>query len=176
MVRTAQRYFRGMKAALPRLGWSLLLAVHVPAFLTVWSSIVLGPLDPTRLSSGLALTLTMALFILKIRGVGFLRLRKRQHSFVAFCILTAIVHHGAIAPNADNTTLLKATAVVATAVMVRRLVRRAPSRLNDWLDSLRAALSGRSARPVVAVAGCIAPAPNRRRRAFAHSAPRAPPM
>lgn len=176
MVRTALIHLRGIKAALPRIGWGLLLAVHVPAFFTVWSSILLEPMDPTRLSSGLALALTMALFVLKIKGVGFLKLRKRQHSFVVFCILTAIVHHGAIAPNTDDATLLKATAMVATVVTVRRLVRRAPTLFNDWLDSLRASWSGLAVNPAVAFTGRIAPTANRRRCAFARSVPRAPPM
>ncbi|UCD75164.1 MAG: hypothetical protein JSV91_15445 [Phycisphaerales bacterium] len=175
MPRTVSDYAKVALAALPRVWWSVLLAIHVPAFITVWSSIILESADPTRLSSALALVLTMAFFILKIRDVGFLRLRKRQHSFVAFCILAAVFHHGVIAPDVDEGALLQATAVVVTGVAVRRLVRRAPRILRDCLDLLRAALTGPNPRPAVAAAGCFGPAPCRRLRAYTHSIPRAPP-
>jgi hypothetical protein len=171
---TRQLAYR-LRGLLPKLGWSLLFGIHLPVFVAVWSSIIFDGADLGRISNGLALALTLAFFILKIRDVAFLRLRKRQQSFVAFCLLTAVVHHGAIAPNVDEAMLLQATAVVAGGVAAHRLARRAPRLLRDWFEQIRIALSAWSRHPARQPAIVVRRAPSRRRRFIPHSVPRAPP-
>jgi hypothetical protein len=130
---------RGWRAYLPSLSqlfWGGLLAVHVPAFWAVWSSLLTEGLELSRLGSGIALVLAMAFFVLKFQDFALLRLRTRQQSIVVVCLLTAVVHHQAIAPGGEGA--LAVPAAVATVGAVGELARLRPPAARRFLDHLAA--------------------------------------
>ncbi len=175
MIQKAIYACRSIWSALPRLWWGFLFVIHVPILAAVWTSVFVDGLDPSRIGSGAALALTQVFFLLKFRDVKFLRLRTRQQSFLAVCLLIAVCHNGAIASDADGSTVLQTTAVATTTLGVATLIRRRRSLLKR-LDRLIAALSARPA-PVRAVpsAYVLKSIDPEQRGALGTSIPRGPP-
>ncbi|MCP3903906.1 MAG: hypothetical protein GY715_09755 [Planctomycetes bacterium] len=168
--------FRSVCACIPRAWWAILVIVHVPIVITVWTSILTDGADLSRVGSGILLILCMAFFVLKFQDVWFLRLRTRQQSLVAVCLLIAVFHHGAAGPGIDQTIAIPATVVVAT-LTIGGLVRhrRTLSRLGQHvLDALRCVPA-----PVINVRAFRARVEHRppfeRPFVISQSVPRAPP-
>jgi hypothetical protein len=107
----------------------------------VWSSLFSEGLDLSRLGSGIALVLAMAFFVLKFQDFALLRLRTRRHSVVVVCLLTAVVHHQAIAPGGEGA--LAVPAAVATVGAVGELARLRPPAPRRLVKHLAAQLAGR---------------------------------
>ena len=142
------RHRRALVPTLAQVFWGGLLAIHVPVFWAVWSSLITEGFDLSRLGSGIALVLAMAFFVLKFQDFSLLRLRTRQQSLVVVCLLTAVVHHQAIAPGGEGA--LAVPAVVATVGAVREIARLRPPAPRRLLEHLAAQLATR--RLVVATA------------------------
>jgi hypothetical protein len=177
MVQLAARSCRAIFASLPRLWWGLLLAIHLPVLGAVCWAILDDGASPGRVGNLIALVVTMAFFALKLQDVAFLRLRTRQQSFVVVCLLTAVFHHNAVAPDADTTVLVQGAAALVTTGAVREWLRQRPVPSTDWATRLAASL-GMPRLPLAVT--------RRRRRNEAwspprwlipqsHSVPRAPP-
>jgi hypothetical protein len=135
---------RGLKtliAALPRVVWGLLAAVHVPVFIAVISSMVLDGPTLGCFANLIALVATIAFFWLKAHDVAFLRFGTRQQSFVVVCLLTAIVHRSAIVPGPDANIFAQTTAVVLATGTVHRLVLRRRALALGWASRLAALLT-----------------------------------
>ncbi|MHC5007499.1 MAG: hypothetical protein ACYTGF_09105 [Planctomycetota bacterium] len=132
---------RRVLPTLAQLFWGGLFAIHVPAFWAVWSSLISDGLDLSRLGSGIALALAMAFFVLKFRDLAILRLRTRQQSVIVVCLLTAIVHHQAIAPGGEGA--LAVPAAVATIGAVGEFARLRPPAPRRLLQHLAAQLAAR---------------------------------
>jgi len=175
MVQIAGKLGRFLWARLARIWWGSLLAIHLPVLWAVWASVITDGPHISRIGSGIALALAIAFFALKLRDVSFLRLRTRQQSFVAVCLLTAIVHHGAVAPAIDEATFAQATVVVAATVAVRSLWRARRALRNGWATLLAALCIRPSTRPAVAFCRSRDVPLRRRFPVRARSAPRAPP-
>jgi hypothetical protein len=138
---------RSLLSNLTRAWWGGLFALHVPVFWAVWSSMVTEGPDPSRLGSGIALVLAMAFFALKFQDFSLLRLRTRQQSIVVVCLLTAVVHHQAIAPGGESAVAIPA---VATVYAVGEMIRLRPPAPGRFTALLAAQLATR--RPVLATA------------------------
>ncbi|MHC4219367.1 MAG: hypothetical protein ACYSU7_13045 [Planctomycetota bacterium] len=139
---------RALPTLLARLWWGGLFTLHVPPFWAVWSSTIVDGPDLSRLGSGIALALAMAFFALKFQDFTLLRLRTRQQSIVVVCLLTAVVHHQAIAPGGEGALALPAAVVSVGAV--RELARLKPPAPDRLIAHLAAQLAGRRFTPVTA--------------------------
>lgn len=145
---------------LPRLWWIALLLLHTPILATVVLSMATEGVTFGRLSSTLSLTLAILFFVLKIRDVGFLRLQTRQQSFVALCLVIAIVHHDAAASALTQEGVPETAALVTTVLVTTALVRSRRGLIRDLLRDLGVLMRGRLIEPQVFIA-----TPRRRRRA-----------
>jgi len=164
---------RRVLASLPRLWWGALLVIHVPVCFAVWTSAFADGPDLSRIGSGIAIVVAMAFFALKFQDVSLLRLRTRQQSIVVVCLLTAVVHQGAIAPESDGALVVTGTVAVITVGIVHVLVR---SRFTDgWARRLAAQFTALPILPVVVRRRERTIASRPRRRPVPHSVPRAPP-
>jgi hypothetical protein len=134
------RHRRAHLPTLSQLFWGAIFAIHVPAFWAVWSSLLTGGLDLSRLGSGIALVLAMAFFVLKFQDFALLRLRTRQQSLIVVCLLTAVVHHQAIAPGGEGA--LAVPTAVATVGAVGELARLRPPAPRRLVKHLAAQLGG----------------------------------
>jgi hypothetical protein len=114
------------------------VAIHVIVLGAVCVSIALEGLDASRLGSVISLVLAMTFFGLKLGDVAFLRLRTRQQSCVAVCLLTAIVHHNAVVTEIDEPRVLQVAAVVVTAAAVHLALRSGPPSPRSWARRLTA--------------------------------------
>ena len=175
MLQMAAHVCRVIWSSLPRLWWGLLILIHLPVFFAVWSSVIFGDFDISRLGSGVALTAAMAFFLLKYRDVSFLRLRTRHQSFIAVCLLTAIAHHGVVNTDLDAAAGGPAAAVAVTTLAATNLVRRRRTLLRSW-GRLIASLPTRPLLGPAAVrADHAAPLLRRRLIVVSTTPPRAPP-
>jgi hypothetical protein len=145
---------------LPRLWWTALLLLHAPIFGTVLLSLVSEGVTFGRLSSALSLALAILFFLLKIRDVAFLRLQTRQQSFVALCLVIAVVHHDAAASALSQDGAPATVAVVTTVLVGSTLIRPRRGFLRDLLRDLGTLMRGRPVAPQVLIV-----VPRRRRRA-----------
>ncbi|MHC4948998.1 MAG: hypothetical protein ACYTG1_12190 [Planctomycetota bacterium] len=173
MIRLARTTSRRVWTRLPRIWWGSLIAIHVPILLAVCSSMLLDGLDLSRVGNAIVLILALGFFALKYQDAWFLRLRTRQQSFVAVCLLAALFHHDVVSPAlVDEETAAQVTAVVVSSATVWHLARRRPS----WLTRL-AALLARPALPLAAVLRRRARTTDLdpRRTILVHLVPRAPP-
>jgi peptidoglycan/LPS O-acetylase OafA/YrhL len=127
-------------AVLPQAFWGALLVIHLPIFVAVASSIVVDGPTLSRICSLLGLVVAMAFFLLKLGDVSFLRLRTRQQSFVVVCLLTAIVHSNAIAPDMDRAIVIQGAAALVTSSVAHEWLRRRPCR-PGWAARLAASLA-----------------------------------
>lgn len=104
----------GLLRRLPRLIWAGLIAIHLPLLLMVIGASVMDGLNLDRLSSLCALAAALGFFGLKLNDVSFLRLRSGQQAFIAFGLLVAISHYGAIERQLGD----DAAAPIAAAIVV----------------------------------------------------------
>ena len=153
MATLANRLCRSIVNSLPRLWWGLLLLIHMPILAAAASSIILGGPDPSRIGNLIALVVATAFFTLKLQDVAFLRLRTRRHSFVVVCLLTALVHHGAVAPGPHSALIVQSTAVAMTTGAAHLWLRRRPELARGWASRLAALLAVPYVIPTVA-GGC----------------------
>jgi hypothetical protein len=141
MIPTFGRFWRRFLEVLPRAWWGLLLVIHLPIVVAVGTSVLTEGPSLSRLGSLLALVVTMAFFLLKLKDVSILRLRTRQQSFVVVCLLTAIVHSNAIAPDVEPAVIVQTTAVLVTTWVAHEWFRRHRPRRLDWAARLAASLA-----------------------------------
>ena len=73
-----------------------MIAFHLPILLMVLGSLVIDGCDLDRVGSACSLVAALAFFVLKLNDVSFLRLQSGQQAIIAFGLLIAIAHHGAI--------------------------------------------------------------------------------
>ncbi|MGB2985310.1 MAG: hypothetical protein WBE26_05455 [Phycisphaerae bacterium] len=151
-------HIRSLLPPLRRVFWVLMVVAHAPALVGAWRLFVENGFDAEPLFGSIALTFSMVFFALKVGDVAFLRFRPGRRSFVAFCMVVALVHLDVIRPNDDPTlvpecTVLTATTwLVGTLPLVRRTPREALSRTGSafkyrppvrptagtvWLDAFR---------------------------------------
>lgn len=77
---------------LARLGWLLLLVAHVPAGLSAWGlRNADGDIQPLK---ALLITLSLALFLLKVLDVRALRIRPEPRTVLALLVGVALLHAG----------------------------------------------------------------------------------
>jgi hypothetical protein len=144
---------------LPRLWWTALLLLHAPILATVLLSMASEGVTFGRLSSALSLALAILFFVLKMRDVGFLRLQTRQQSFVALCLVIAIVHHDAAASALVQEGAPETAALVTTVLVAAASVRPRRGFIRDLLRDLGTLMRGRPIAPQTVTA-----TPRRRRR------------
>jgi len=136
--------------------WAALLGIHAPIVLELGTRVTTeGPTGGAV--GGLAVLVpALVLFALKLIDVPWLRLPRRRHSFIALCVVTAMVHHEALTPAAGETALFGATtAIVVTTALAPRVTRS--RRLPRLRDLLRAALAPvrRPAAPALALSAPV---------------------
>jgi hypothetical protein len=150
VIRLAQRSGKFLWQRLPTIWWALLLAIHSPIFVLAIVSLIRERFEPSGLGNVIALAISLAFFALKLWDVPWLRLRTRQQAFITTCVLTAIVHHGAIVSEFDQPLALPATVAVATVAVVSCIVRRRSALLTGWRERLAALLARRIVHSIAA--------------------------
>jgi hypothetical protein len=160
-------------AVLRRAWWALLVGVHVPALLGVGRSLLETP-GWANLLTALALSLTVAVFALKLADAPFLRFRSRRACAGVFLLACCLVHYEVAVSEVGREVFEQTPAALAVGVVIEGLRRAAPAirRLRDHLAGLsnRLVLLARCGLLLPAGARAAAPA------AFATVVmPRAPP-
>lgn len=162
-------------SALSRGLWATMLACHVPALITTWVAVLRGGIDVGQLGGFLLLNASVAFFVLKVRGVGFLEFRTDRRSLVAVTVAVALMHADAIGTRLDYQAVPAEIPVAASTLFAAGLTR-VQSAMRG-LVSRRAESTNRRARPAAtadtACFGAFAP-----RRWILNSCvriPRAPP-
>lgn len=103
-----------LRPTLWRLFWVLMLLAHAPALGSTVRSFVSAGLTGERLASCLLLGLAVVFFALKAIDIALLRFQTTRRSFVALCMVAALLHLDTIRPADAPTFLPEATALVAT--------------------------------------------------------------
>lgn len=159
---SARLNLRNLSRAFPwRRGFWLLMALgHARALVGAWTALLGTGLAAERLGTCTLLTLSMAFFVLKLRDVSWLRWRADRRSFVALCMVIALLHANALkGSDSPPTVIPEYTALVVTTTFLvvqtsqlRRLLRSrsagptsdavedlglAPVGHTIWLDSFR---------------------------------------
>jgi hypothetical protein len=106
-----------------------MVLAHGRALAAAWQSLLETGFDLEPLIGGVALTLSMLFFSLKVLDAAWLRFKPGRRSLIAFCMVVALVHLDVIRAN-DNPTLMPeyaalvaTTCIAGTVPTVRRAVR-----------------------------------------------------
>ncbi len=102
----------------PQLWWGLLLVLHAPILAGVLASLMTGEVGMGNLLSAGSLGLAIVFFSLKLRDPRFLHFGSTQRSFLAWCLIIAVAHSGAVQRSQVDPVVLETTAVVAVQVAV----------------------------------------------------------
>jgi len=102
-----------MLKVLSRLWWALLIALHVPAVVSVFEGLVAEP-TVGRSVAAVAVAITVAIFVLKLIDVPFLRLGGHRRSALVFVLACSIAHHEVIAKDAAGEVTDVVPAVLVT--------------------------------------------------------------
>lgn len=116
--------------ALNRGFWALMLLAHTPALISAWRYCFTDGLKPELVGGCVVLTASMIFFVLKLRGVGWLRFHTDRHSLVAVCLVMTLIHLDCIRPGLRSEVVSKCAVILATTtavVVAPRLVRLARS-------------------------------------------------
>ena len=104
--------------ALSRTFWALMFLAHAPALVSAWRYGLADGLKVELLGGSLFLSAAMLFFALKLWGVRWLRFRTDRRSFVAICLVVALIHLDCIHPGLRNAVVSKCTVVLATTTLV----------------------------------------------------------
>ena len=113
--------------------------VHAPAFLGAWRAWPENGFQLERLGDAIALTLVMTFFILKVWDVAFLRFHADRRSFIALCVVVAMLHLDVLQATDKPTmvplctAMVTATWLVGGSPCVRRTIREMLSSSNPTL-------------------------------------------
>jgi len=143
---------------LGRAFWLLMGLAHAPALIGAWRSLAVNGFAVESLGGCILLTLSMLFFALKLRDVPCLRFRTDRGSWVALCLVVALLHTNAILPDGDPTIVPECTTLIVTTwfgtqmPVTRRLLVALPTRIaaavrcgdpvnrstdTVWLDAFR---------------------------------------
>jgi len=175
MIPMSAKHLRLLGHGLPRLLWALLTAIHTPILAAVLAETLSEGFTAGRLGSGLALALVTTFFALKACDVWFLRLRSRRHGFMAFCVITALVHHDLVPQSVDEAAMVRTTVVLTAAMAFGEVLRREKTLLRQWGDFLRGILVGGGVKPVAVAMAWADTAPKQHGTVRTTAVPRAPP-
>ena len=171
MLRSPARS-RPILSVAARAWWALLVLVHLPALASAGRSVIAEPAG-SNLLMGLALLLTVSVFILKLLNVRFLRFRR--HEALVFVLACAVAHHEVAVDDGAGAIIYQTPIALATGVIIeglfraRRVLRVARRRLACPLA--RCLLAARACRADATDALCCA----QRVLLSRLAAPRAPP-
>lgn len=133
MERSSSTMSRGIGLNAHQLWWGLLIAIHIPILANVGRTLFLGNERGSWLAF-IALSLTVALFVLKFIDVRFLRIRSRQNGVIVFIVACLFMHHEVAASEVTREVLQQAPMVLAIAAIAVG-VRTARRQLRDlWRD------------------------------------------
>jgi hypothetical protein len=128
----------------PQLWWGLLLALHLPIFAGVLASLMTGEISTGTLLSAGSLLLAIGFFSLKVRDPRFLHFGSTQRSFLAWCLIIAMAHSGALQRSQVDPVVLETTAVVVVQVAVALALLKKRRQLWRGLMGLLTGLSPNS--------------------------------
>ncbi len=99
---------------------------HIPAVVGAWKGCIASGFTPDRVGTCLFLLLSLVFFSLKIGDARCLRFRLDGRSWVAVCIIVALLHTNALYESHEPSGLTPYIAVLVTTFMVSQipLVRR----------------------------------------------------
>ena len=100
--------------AVRRLFWLLVGIGHIPGLFDAWGSLATGSLEPGALGRCLGLTVTTIFMALKVRDVAFLRLREGRRTFVAACLVVALLHVNLVRRTSESSAMPDCSALAAT--------------------------------------------------------------
>ena len=116
--------------ALNRGFWAVMLLAHAPALISAWRYCFTDGVKLELLGGCVVLTASMIFFVLKLRGVGWLRFHTDRHSLVALCLVMTLIHLDCIRPGLRSEVVSKCAVILVTTTAVvaaPRLVRLARS-------------------------------------------------
>ncbi len=143
---------------LGRAFWLLMGLGHAPALIGAWRSLAESGFAVEPFGGCIILTLSMLFFALKLRDVPCLRFRTDRRSWIALCMVVALLHTNAILPDGDPTIAPQCTTLVVTTWLstqlpvTRRMLVALPTRIaaavrrgdpvtrsadTVWLDAFR---------------------------------------
>ncbi len=99
---------------------------HAPAVIGAWKECVVSGISPGRVGTCLFLSFSIVFFVLKIFDVRWLQFRFNRQSWVAVCIIVALLHTNVLYESNEPSGLTPYVAVLVTAYIVGHipLVRR----------------------------------------------------
>lgn len=124
---TSQSY--PLAKALNRGFWVLMLLAHAPALFSAWRCCLAEGLKLDLLGGCIVLTASMVFFVLKLRGIGWLRFHTDRRSLLALGLVVALIHLDCLRPGLRTevaskcAVVLVTTAVVVTIPRMTRLLR-----------------------------------------------------
>ncbi len=148
----------GRAGVFSRLFWGLMILAHAPGLIAAGRAGLMNGFGVELLSGSVLLVASMVFFVLKIRGVPWLRLQTNRRSVIAVCLVVMLIHLECIRPGLRGELLSQCTVVLVTTSLVfavPRGVRRVRSSLASrhsssslrsfddrptgviWLDSYR---------------------------------------
>ena len=112
------RHVQLMKEALSRALWLVLLVAHARALIAAWRYSPTNGFTVEVAGVCILLTAATVLFALKLGGVPWLRFRCDRRSFVAVCLILAIVHLDCFRPGTRQALVSRCVVVLAAAPLV----------------------------------------------------------
>ena len=126
MYNMPPRQVQFIKGILGRALWLVLLVAHARALITASWYCHTNGFTLEAVGGCILLTAAIVVFALKLCGASRLRFCRNRRSFVAVCLILAIIHLDCIDPGMRSTFVSKCVVAVATAplvVVVPRLAR-----------------------------------------------------
>lgn len=123
---------------LVRCFWAVMLLVHAPALIAAGRNFVENGVDSSRLIGWIGLLGATLFFVLKLRGVEFLKFSKGRHAAAVLTLAVVLMHAEVIGSRFDWQTGPKALPLAGTTLFVTGF-----SRVRQWAGSIL--LQGREA-------------------------------
>lgn len=123
---------------LVRCFWAVMLLLHAPALIGAGRSFVENGVDPSRLIGWIGLLVATLFFVLKLRGVEFLKFAKGRHAAAVLTLAVVLMHADVIGSRLNWQTGPKALPLAGTTLFASGF-----SRVRQWAGAVL--LPGREA-------------------------------
>jgi len=98
--------------------WASMGLIHASALVSAWGSFFRGDPGSSSFAACLALSLSMAFFVLKVWGIPVLRFRPSRKAWVAAVLLVVLIHTDCLRPGTNEFLSSDYTELVATVAFV----------------------------------------------------------
>ena len=122
------RFLRGRTSRLSakvviRCFWIVMVALHMPALIGACRALLGGDIDAVRLVGGIGLAAATVFFLLKLRGVSFLKFGTDRRTGVVLVAAVALMHAEVVGAVGDLSSSSKTIPLAATSLFATGFVR-----------------------------------------------------